>query len=392
MPNDELIEQPKVDTLDFLNDDLEDQQDKSVPIQEDQKEEEESEELELNEEESEKEETPEDLEFIVPFKKSDVAKAYPGIFKKFPDMERKIYKGEKYEEVFPTIKDATEARERLEVLERAEASLFLGDLTDIFKAVKSEDEESFKRIADNVLGSIEKVDRSAYIHLIGNIGKFFIQNIVNEANRHPKDSEPQKNLMLGALVLNQYLFGSSQWTPPARLSKEITEDDKKLQEKEKEFLQQRFSEVQMDLVERTTSIVVNTIQKYIDPKETMSAYVRAKAVEDCKQLLDKQIQADESFKNKLDHLWSGVIESNFSKEAQEQVKNAYLGKVKSLLAEVIKKVRNEALSGSSVAIQKKKKEPEKFSDPGKTAPVKRGNDDGPRRGESTKAFLDRVLG
>lgn len=397
MPNDVVIadEPQEVNTLDFLNKSIEEPTEVAPIVEE--------------EAEAEAEEQPDNLileekpaidddefKFVTPFKKSEVLKAYPDIFKKFPDMEQKIYKGQAYEEVFPTVKEAKESKEHLEVLERAEAALFSGDLTDILKSVKNEDDEAFKRIVEGFLPTINNLDRTSYVHVIGNVGKYFIENIVGEANRFPKDSDQQRQLMLSAATLNQYLFGTTQYTPPTKLAKEVTDGDKKLKAREQELLSQRFSEIQSDLVERTQNQIKATINKYIDPKESMSMYVRSKAIDDCMKLLDQNIGSDEAFKAKLDRSWANVIESNFAKASQEQVRTAYLGRVQSVLLDIIKKVRADAMSGMNGSPRKKLDEEEEDQPVkkslGKSSPTNRGHDDGPRRGESTAAYLNRTLG
>ena len=385
----DIVESAPVDTLDFVNQQLE-----NAPPEP---------ETALTEPESttevpevELEETPEIKEDEISFeafKRSDVVKKYPTLFKEFPDLDKKIYKGEKYEEIFPTLKDANEAKDRAETLESAEQLLFAGDITDILKSVRNQDEEAFKRIVDNFPKTIESLDKSIYLQLLGNAGRFFIKNMLGEAQRFGQQTEQYKALVGSATILNQFLFGNSQFQDIAPISKPVTDADNRVSQREAQLVEQRFVEVRDDLIERADNAITATINKYIDPKESMTPYIRSKAVDDVKKQLDSQIGSDDRFKNNLDRLWQDLIAKDFNKGAQEAIKSAYFNKAKTLLFEIIKKVRGEALSGRAVA----KKDVAPVDDEpvvqrrANTAAPKRGQDER-KKGESTSDYLNRMLG
>lgn len=385
----DIVESAPVDTLDFVNQQLE-----NAPPEP---------ETALTEPESttevpevELEETPEIKEDEISFeafKRSDVVKKYPTLFKEFPDLDKKIYKGEKYEEIFPTLKDANEAKDRAETLESAEQLLFAGDITDILKSVRNQDEEAFKRIVDNFPKTIESLDKSIYLQLLGNAGRFFIKNMLGEAQRFGQQTDQYKALVGSATILNQFLFGNSQFQDIAPISKPVTDADNRVSQREAQLVEQRFVEVRDDLIERADNAITATINKYIDPKESMTPYIRSKAVDDVKKQLDSQIGSDDRFKNNLDRLWQDLIAKDFNKGAQEAIKSAYFNKAKTLLFEIIKKVRGEALSGRAVA----KKDVAPVDDEpvvqrrANTAAPKRGQDER-KKGESTSDYLNRMLG
>jgi hypothetical protein len=390
MPNDvQITETAPVDTLDFINEQLDKEPETALaettpdkPVDE----------IEISEAPEIKED---EISFVEPFKRSEVVKKFPTLFKDFPDLERKIYKSEKYEEIFPTLKDANEAKDRSETLESAESLLFAGDLTDILKSVRNEDEEAFKRIVENFPSAIERLDKSTYLQLLGNAGRFFIKNMLNEGSRFPQNSDQYKALVGSATILNQFLFGNSQFQDLAPIAKPVTEADNRISEREQQLITQRFNEIQSDLIERADNAITAKINELIDPKELMTQYVRAKAVDDAKKLLDQQINSDERFKQNLDRLWQNLIAQDFSKAAQEAIKTAFYNKARTLILDVIRKVRNEALSGKAT----KKVAAEPDDEPvtprrANTAAPQRGqsNNEGKRKGESTSDYLNRMLG
>lgn len=394
MADTEITDTAPVDTLDFVNQELEKEPVKEEALAEVELE---KEVVEQDAELAELEEIPEIKEDEITFdefKRSDVVKKYPTLFKEFPGLEKKIYKTEKYEEIFPTLKDANEARERAETLENAESLLVAGDTTDILKSLRNQDEEAFKRVVDNFLPTVEQLDRTVYLQLMGNTGRFFIKNMLAEAQRFGQQTEQYKALVGSAQILNQFLFGNSQFQDIQPISKPVTDADKRISEREQQLIQQRFTEVRDDLIQRADNAITAKINELIDPKNSMTPYVRAKALDDAKHQLDQQIGSDDRFKQNLDRLWQNLIAQDFSNSAKEQIKTAYYNKARTLILDVIKKVRNEALSGKSAPI---KKAVETDDEPvtqrrANTAAPKRGQQDERRKGESTSEYLNRMLG
>ncbi len=335
-----------------------------------------------------------------PSKKAILAE-FPELFKKFPQIERAIYRDKAYSELFPSIEEAKNVIERAETLSNTEAKIAKGEIGDILSSIKSEDNDSFLRIVDNFLPSIEKLDKGTYLTLLGNIGKGFIKTMFEESSRIGNDSEGGKTLAQTATVLHQFLFGNTKWEDITPLAKPLTEAETKASNKEQELLKQRFNDVQSDLADRATNAVKSTINQYIDPKSSMSDYVKTKAVDECAEKLNTQINGDKSFIGKMDSLWKASFDANFSKASLEKIKNTYYAKAQVLLPEIIKDVRARALAGMGKNSPSKKVtevednprvDSKNGNNNGRSATNKSRDEEGPRRGESTKSFLNRTLG
>ena len=296
-------------------------------------------ELEEELEDEDKDLDEDELELVVPARKKEILAKYPTLFKDFPYLEKAYYREQKYAELLPTISDAENAVEKSEALDNYEAKLLQGSTEDILRAIKSDDQEAFNRIVDNYLPSLEKVDENAYYHVIGNIIKHTIASMVGE-----KD----ENLTEAARLLNKYVFGKAEYDKPTRLSKVSEEEDKheeEINEREQEFTHRQLVSVQENLDTRVTNILKSTIDKNIDPKDTMSDYVKKHAIREAEEHLDELIGQDTRFRGLLDKLWARAIDSNFSEQSIDRIRSAYLSKAKTLLPSVIKKSRNEALRG-----------------------------------------------
>lgn len=311
------------------------------PEEEEEKEKDELEELE----EEIKPPTEEQLELITPVRRGEILKKYPNLFKEFPYLERAYYREQQFTEVFPTIPEAKEAAEKAQVLDRFEAELIQGGNTEtILRAVREENPRAFFKIVDDYLPTLARVDEKAYLHVLGNVTKHTIMGMVQEGRRSNNEV-----LQTAAQVLNQFVFGSSNFSPPSRLAPVDKPEDSgreaEINQRQQAFVKQQFDTTLTDLNTRVNNTLKNTIEAHIDPKKSMTEFVRRHASDEALEDLNKLISQDTRFKALADKLWEKAIEDNFSKVSVDRIKSAYLSKSKTLLPTVIKKARQDALKG-----------------------------------------------
>lgn len=310
--------------------------------------EEEKEELTLEEElEQElKEPDEEELELLEPPRRKEILAKYPNVFKDFPQLEKAMYREQKYSEILPTIEDAKRAAERAQLLDTYEQEIMGGSTESLLKTVKDNDQESFAKLVDNYLPNLYKVDQHSYYHTIGNVIKHTIISMVRDSKE--KDSE---ELSQAAAILNQYVFGTSQFTHPQRLSKEDIQDDgdkekeQEISQREKALLERQFNSARDELGVRVDNILKASVDKAIDPNGSMTDYVKRNATREVLENLENLISKDTRFRSIYDKLWERAFDNDFDRESMDRIKSAYLSKAKTLLPILIKQARNEALRG-----------------------------------------------
>jgi hypothetical protein len=310
-------------------------------------------------EEKEPELSDEELDDISDFSRKDFLKAYPDAFKKFPQLERAYYREQKYAEIFPTLDDASDARERAAQFDSFQSALLKGDNVTVLKSLKEADNNAFSRVVDTYLDTLGSVDKDAYYHVIGNTFKNGIIAMVNEAERIKGDAGEQ--LKMAAQVLNQYMFGTTQWKAPGNFSKEPVknEEQDKLDADKKAFVQERFDNALNDLSTRSRNIIKHTISSHIDPKDSMTDYVKRVAINEALEAVESAIDGDSRFKANLDKLWEKAFESKFSAVSLKNIEKAYLNKARTLLPQYIQKSRNSALKGLGKRVSEEKEEVKK---------------------------------
>ncbi len=287
----------------------------------------------------------EQLELKTPVPRREILKKYPNLFKDFPYLETAYYREQQFTELLPTIDDAKKAVEKSDTLDRFERELMSGSTENVLKAVYTENKDAFYRIVDNYLPVLASVDEKAYNHVIGTIIKHTIESMVVEGRKN----EQNKSLLTAAQLLNQFVFGTSDYEPPRKLSKDKSPDETgketEVSKREKEFTRKQFETTRDDLNHRVSNMLKSTIEANIDPKQSMTDYVRRTASREALETLTGLIERDSRFKSLMDRLWEKAFESNFDKESTDRIRKAYISKAKTLLPSVIKKARNEALRG-----------------------------------------------
>jgi len=288
----------------------------------------------------------EDLELTTPVRRKEILAKYPKLFKDFPYLEKAYYREQQFTETFPTIQDAKIASEKARILDTVEQQVMGGDITTMLAAAKSESQEAFYKIADNYLPALRKVDQQAYYHVLGNVIKDTIITMVKEGRNLGDQGAP---LQAAANVLNQFVFGSQTFTPPTTLGKQVRPEEQnreqQIQYEEQQRFRGHFESTRDDLQTKADNVLKSTISQHIDPKESMTDYVKGHATTEAMNILEDLISRDTRFRGLLDRLWVKAFEKRFDKDSTDKIKSAYLSKAKTLLPSVIKTARNNALKG-----------------------------------------------
>jgi hypothetical protein len=288
----------------------------------------------------------EDLELMTPVRRREILAKYPKLFKDFPYLEKAYYREQQFTEVFPTIQDARMSAEKARVLDNVEAQVMNGNIGSVLQAAKSENPEAFNRIADNYLPALRAVDQQAYYHVLGNVIKDTIVTMVREGRALGDQGAP---LQAAANILNQFVFGSQNFSPPTTLSRQSDPREQNREQQYQQLEQQRayqaFESVREDLQTKADNVLTATIDGNIDPRGSMTDYVKNHAVKEAHEKLEDLLSKDKQFRGLLDRLWERAHERGYDKDSTDKIKSAYLSKAKTLLPTVIKKARNDALKG-----------------------------------------------
>lgn len=347
------LDKDKKDDKKTKEDKVKDDKKSDEDDEEDKKDDEDEEESdELKDLEDELEEPDEEkLELSTPTSRREILKKYPKLFKDFPYLESAYYREQEYTKIYPTIKDARESSEKAQTLDNFEHDLVDGNTEDILVAVKKNSPKAFDKIVDNYLTTLSKVDQKAYHHVLGNTIKHTILSMLEEAR-----SSSNESLQEAAQILNQFVFGSSKFTHPTKLSSDEKAEDNteknKIEEREKAFARREFEKTNSELSTRVNKAYKSTIEAKIDPKDSMSEYVKKTATREALEELESLIGKDTRFKVLVDKLWERAFKEDFSEDSIKRIRSAFISKAQTLLPSVISKARNAALKGMGKRVEK----------------------------------------
>jgi hypothetical protein len=329
-----------------------------------------------------------DLEISAPPRKKEILKEYPEIFKKFPFLEKMMYRDREYTQLFGSFDDAKEIAEKAENFNSFETQLLAGNTEEVLKNVKEADERAFNIIVDDYLPTLAKVDKEAYFHVIGNLNKRLISEMYQEAKNTSNDE-----LLQAALLVNQFVFGTSKWTPPTnRVDRSADTKVDEVENVRLSFVKERFESSRDDIQGKVDNTLKATISEYIDPKNQMSPYVKKNAVIDAMRILTNSISDNPDVSKQLDKLWRAAFDAKFSKDSLNKIQSFYLGRARGGLKNAILKARAEALKDAPAKREKEEDQEE-------TSPIRRtirpGSPSQPRnksemkKGESVTEFFMR---
>lgn len=374
-------------------------EDKEELEDEEKEEKEEKEEVELEDEDEDKEPAEENLELVTPVRRKEILAKYPSLFKDFPYLNNAYYREQAFTDVFPDPEDAKIAAEKAEALDAFEADLQKGSIQKVLETIKKDDINAFYNIVDNLFQQLADVDEKAHTHVTGNVIKSAVKAMALEAKR-TGDEELKK----AAIALNKFVFATSEYTEPTLLAKEpVKKDDTKESEVDKErkvFLKERFDAAQTSLNSRIDRILKATVEGNIDPKNSMTPFIKKHAIKEAIDEVVKSVSSDTRFTKTLDKLWDAALKDKFSEGSMKKIKDAYLSKAKTLLPGAIKNSRNEALKGMGKRLKDEDVELEDNEDDNaeeRTSPPRnrtrqpRTSDTPPKKGKpegmTTKDFL-----
>lgn len=311
----------------------------------------EEDELKDLEEELEELEEPskEKLEVVAPVRRREILKKYPTLFKDFPYLEKAYYREQQFTQVYPTIDDAKDAKDKAETLARFEEDIVgNGNQKNILKLIKENNPKGFAKLVDDYMDNLAEIDEPAYHHIIGNLTKHTIKSMWDEGK-----ASGNTKMLEACVMLNQYIFGSSIYKPPTKLFKEEAEDKAKaeINTREKELIKQAYEGASGDVSTRVNNYFKTNVEANIDPKKNMSDYVRRNATRDAIDKINDLIERDSRFKGLVDRLWEQSAKENFSRSSVDKIAKAFIARGKGLLAPVVRSARNEALRGSGKRVK-----------------------------------------
>lgn len=397
---DDDSKEDKLNLDELFTDDKEDEEEEEDKIKKEKTEDEEDEEKEEKTKLKLDEEDEDELELAKIPRRAEIKAKYPNIFKEFPALDHIIGREKAYAEVFPTLTDARNARERLSTFSSIESELLSGKFEGVLKSVKGADEKAFSKITSSMMETLNRVDPAAHLKILNDTLKGTLKFIHDKVKGN--ESEDAKQLAIAAKLINNFVYNSYDITGPDSSSVEEKEDPKQveLNKERTKFEADRLNSAVTEVTSSMNGLLNKAVSERVDPKGVIPPYVKTKLVADILSELDKQMSSDTRFRGLVNKLWLQSKENGYSLESKAKIKKALREKASTILDPIIRAKKTEALRGLSTSKSSKKEEdderPAKRENRGtpdrKITSSRTSDDKTPKPGESNIDFLNRRLG
>jgi len=328
------------------------------PTEEVEEEKEEKEEEEKEEKKEEKEEEEEEEEEEKSEKKlharptfRDIKEKFPDFFKTFPDLRNAFFREREYSKVFPTVEDARETLSFAESASQVTRSLAAGDPTLLLQQLGEANPAAFKRVADNFLPALHKLDRETFFNVANPLIERFIQSIDEEGQR-----TGDMNMRKAALVVGKFMTG--EYKVPDSASKRKDDPERtRLEQERQQFYNERLNTSRGEVVNAAYDDLSQTIHDSLKEHD-LTEFMRQKLNEEILTKVNHALSQDERHMALMNSLWRRWQEHGYSTEAKKRIMDAYLSRARQVIPAVRDKVLKDALLGKVKKITKPAEESE----------------------------------
>lgn len=277
---------------------------------------------------------------------TDVKKEFPDLFKKFPDLKAALFRDEKYNEIFGSVKDAQSAAERANTLTAIEHDLFEdGDPVKLLTMVKKNNPESYEKIITATFNELRANDKDLYLE----VAAVPIKQVLRSAYREAQE-KGDKNLLNSALWIHKFFFNDSKLEDKVKMEdgikpKEKTKEQTEYEKRIKEIDEREYNGFKGAVDESYINQMSKEIRSGLGNDERISPFMQNVLVREILTEIYNQLQKDDSYQGKLNSLWKQAASAKFSSDFKSRIISTALARAKSLVPEVRKRLVKEALSG-----------------------------------------------
>jgi hypothetical protein len=286
-----------------------------------------SEELDETEEGIEEEEEPvedeiEDEEITSRPAWKTIKEKYPELAKD-KDFKQVFFREKAYSEVFPTLQEAKDASEKVQVFDYLDSSLAAGSPKELLSAL---DEPVLVKFARNILPALHSTNREAF-KLATQPLIFEILNEINDVGLKNND----QNLQISVKNISKFLTG--KFEVPPRMKKadpELENERKNLEQERNRLVQDKKVEFFTRADKSIDRQLVKAIEDGLDPKNELTPFVRNAIIEKVLAEVKSTVGQDANFVNKIKHLERLAQKAGYTTDYMPRFISAYLGRAKQL--------------------------------------------------------------
>lgn len=284
-----------------------------------------------------------------------VDKEFKGVFKKFPELRRAVFRDHAYNELFSTVDDAREASEKAETMDQHEARIMAGDPSILLKTLGETDVRSLESFSLNFLPTLGKLAPT----LVAKACFPYIRGLLASALADA-DSAGNKNLKNSIGHISQYLWKSFE-LPPEPKAAEVRRDPAFVEaQRRAHVLEQRLDD---DFRGRTArvahgrlnSMILEGLTKDEKLKDKFSPYELRHVAADIFRQVTSALDADQRYSRGIDAIFDRAARDGYKDDYMARVRDAFLAGARTHLSTARAKVVADALKEKGMKVGDKDK-------------------------------------
>lgn len=322
------------------------------------------------EEEEEEESKEEELEpeisthpFDRPSLKS-VEEKFPGLLKAFPALRDMYFREAEYSKLFPTVEDAKEADENNTAFNSIRESIFNGNGSQLFSAIKEVGEKDLEKFSTTLLPTLFQTHPKAFWRAANPLVEDIAKNMFNKGKK-----EGNESLQNAALYLSDYFFGNTEIAEGKKTSIEKIEDNTEVNKEREKFDNEKGTAFRTSVETDVRSQLVKLIEGHdpktgkarLDPDSVFSDFIKNTIIDRVISDLGTQLTSDKDHIKFMDSLWASSKRNGRTDKDKARIISAYLARAKSLIPSLRGKYVSEALGQKTRVASKKKDQVEDIS-------------------------------
>jgi hypothetical protein len=270
----------------------------------------------------------------------DLKKAYPDIFKKFPGLRHDFFRVKAFDKLFTSVDEATEVAQRYDGLVEMEKVVSSGNAKNFINGLGQYSKPALQKMANDFLPSLAEVDKDLHDKVAGNL----LARVLKAAQAQGRSSG-NKNLFHAASHLSMFLWDKEQIPEAApTTSPEIEEQRQALEQREKDFFDQRHTEFIGDVKSSGERQLRKEVSRGLDPDDVLPEFVKEAILDSAMDAIDEAMGKDEQHVRNMNTLWERAARQGHGKDFKNRLIQQYVSRARTLVGPIRRRLVGEAIA------------------------------------------------
>ena len=276
---------------------------------------------------------------------TDINKAFPDFFKKFPDIKNMMFREKEFTMLFPTVEIAKDAAEAAEALSDFRGDLFEGTGEKFTKALDEAGE--LDKFSTNFLTNLQKSNKDAYWNAVTPTLQNMVRAVWREGVKRNDD-----NLKLSAENVSIYLFDTAEVAQGKKSAiVEKQPEDPKIKAERADMQREKFNTFRIDVLQECNKGAASQLD--LDKFKQLTPKMKTILAREIITEVDNTIAKDEAHMKFVNSLWKRTQQSGYTNEIKSRIISAYLERAKSLVPSIRRRLLTEALGNTPSEAKRK---------------------------------------